>query len=353
MSAVRKPGVQPGAAGPDRGRWRGTRAALASTVVAVLVLGSAGCGGSPGGASAARDPVGPHPVVIAAQAKGILDKVSSAAAAATSAGSAGSAPGLGPRMVGPQREALVASLGLPARLRPDGPATDLAWQRLLVPARTGWPRWFVAVGSSTSRSTPVVWVLESSQARAPYGLWGELAMLPGAQLPEVARADRGAPELSGDATGLLMSPNDVVSGYADVLAAGNGSRYAGSFAPDVFRDQVLRKAAGDRVQLLRLRGGVTSQHVVQGTPLALRTADGGALVIAALTETYTVKVPADAGSVTVGDPAVSALAGRASFTRQVVQTSSELVAFSVPPASGGGQVRVVAAAKTHLSASGT
>jgi hypothetical protein len=289
-------------------------------------------------------------VVLGSQAKGILDKVSEGAASSVAA----SAPtGIGPRVVGPEREVLAASLKLPARLRPSGPATDLSWQRLLVPAQTGWPRWFAAVGSAPSRPTPVVWVLTSSSARAPYGLWGELVMLPGAELPEVARVDRGAPELSGNATGLLVTPNEAASRYADLLSVGPSSRYAKTFAPDVFREQVLRRTAGDRVQLLKLKGSVTSQQTVVGIPLALRTADGGALVIAALTETYTVRVPADAGSVKVGDALVAALAGKASFTQQVVQTSTELVAFAVPPASAEGQVRVVAAAKAHLSAIGS
>jgi hypothetical protein len=343
---------------------------LVATAAVMAVLATAGCAGSVTGVSAVPDPVGPHPVVLAPQAKGILDKVSAAAGSASSTGSTGPAGSAGStgsagsgstgsgsvagaRLIGPEQQWLAASAKLPAKLRPAGPATDLSWQRLLVPAQTGWPRWFAAVGSSPGRSTPVIWVLQSGGARVPYGLWGELAMLPGTQLPEVARVDRGAPELAGDATGLVMSPNEVALRYADVLANGTGSPSAKDFAPDVFRDQVLRRTAGDRVQLLRLKGTVTSREVVQGTPLALRTADGGALVIAALFETYTVKVPADAGSVTVGDPVVSALAGRASFTQQVAQTASQLVAFTVPPASAGGQVRVVAAAKTHLTATGS
>jgi hypothetical protein len=333
--------------GPRPGPVGLTRTGL--TLIA-LTLALVGCGDSGGGTSAVPDPVGPHPIVLGLQAKGILDKVTGAAAASVSSGTAA---GLGPRLVGPERRLLTASLRLPTNLRPEGPATDLTWRRLLVPAQSGWPRWFVAVGQSASRATPLIWVLWSQDARQPYGLWGELVMLPGAELPEVARADRGAPEVSDDATGLVASPKDVAVRYADVLSAGVGSRHRRAFAPDMFREQVLRKAAGDRAQLLKLRGTVTSQHIVRGTPMALRTVDGGALVIAELTETYTVKVPADAGSVRVGDPQVAALAGRTSFDQRVVQTSTELVAFAVPPTPAGGQVQVVAAAKAHLSATGS
>jgi hypothetical protein len=320
----------------------------AAAIAAVAVL--AGCGAGGAGVSAVPDPVGPHPVVLTTQARTVLTKV---AAGASSAVSAGTATGIGPRVIGPEKGMLAASLKLPVALRPQGPATEPSWQRLLVPAQTGWPRWFAGVGTSSSRTTPVIWVLASADARTPYGLWGELVMLPGAQLPEVAPVDRGAPELAPDATGLVAGPKDVAAWYADVLGAGTGSRYAKSFATDVFRDQVLKKVAADRVKLQTVQGTLTSQHVVQGSPLALRTADGGALVIVAFTETYTVKLPANAGTVNFGDPVVTALAGKSSFSSQVVQTSTELVAFTVPPASAGGQIEVVAAAKAHLSATGS
>lgn len=326
------------------------RSVVTRSVVVTVVLALAGCAAGQGGVSAVPDPVGPHPVVLAAQARGILDKVTAGTASSVTAGTAA---GIGPRVVGPQATMLATSLRLPAKVRPTGPATDLTWQRLLVPAQTGWPRWFAGVGTAPSRATPVIWVLTSSSARAPYGLWGELAMLPGAQLPDVAPVDRGAPELARDATGLVASPEDVAGWYADVLGAGSGSRHAGAFAPEVFRSQVLRKTAGDRAKLQQVRGTVTSRHTVVGAPLALRTTNGGALVIAALTETYTVRLPADAGSVGFDDPVVSALAGRSSFRSQVVQTSTELVAFAVPAASAGGRIEVVAAAKARLSAAGS
>ncbi|HET9653890.1 MAG TPA: hypothetical protein VFP72_00920 [Kineosporiaceae bacterium] len=318
---------------------------VALTLAAGLAL--AGCAGTGGGTSAVADPVGAHPVVAGGQAQGVLDRVQAAAGAAAKAPDPAS---LGPRVVGPEQTVLAAGLKLPAAQRPAGPAADVAWQRLLVPSRSGWPRWFVAAGTATGRTTPVLWVLSSQDARTPYGLWGELLMLPGAQLPEVAKAGVGAPELPPDATGLLVSPKDVAARYADLLANGNASPYAKTFAQDAFRDQVLRRLAGDRVQLQQLQGTATDEHAVQGQPLALRTADGGALVIVALTETYTAKVSSSAGSVKVNDPLVAALAGTGSFSNQLVQTSAELVAFTVPPASAGGLVQVIAAAKGHVSA---
>jgi hypothetical protein len=324
---------------------------LRSAAAGALAITLAGCGSSGGGASGVPDPVGPHPVVMAAQARGILDKVSTAAVAAVQPG--GTAAAIGARLVGPERGLLTTDLRLPANLRPAAPASGVSWQRLLVPARSGWPRWFAAVGTTPSRTTPVLWVLTSSDARSPYGLWAELVMLPAARLPEVAKADVGAPELAPDTSGLLLAPKDVATRYADLLANGTSSPYAKTFALDVFRDQVLRKVAGDRLAAQQVQGNVTDVHTVQGVPLALRTSDGGALVIVALTETYTLKLPGTGGSVKVGDPVVATLAGKASFSRQVVETSTELVAFAVPPASAGGQVQVIAAAKGHLSVTGS
>lgn len=336
-------------AGVDRRRRRRRRGSGLAIVLVGAVMVLSGCSGGSGGASAQPDPAGPHPVVLAAQGRMILDKVSRGVA---SSAEAESESGIGSRVVGPQREILTASLELPARVRPAGPVTDPSWQRLIVLAQRGWPRWYAAIGRAPSRQTPVIWVLISAKARTPYGLWGELEMLPGARFPEVAPVSRGASDLPPDTLGLVATPRDVAGWYADLLGTGSSSRYATAFAPDAFGEQVMRRVAGDRAKLLAVRGAVTSRQAVRGDPLALRTTDGGALVIVALTETSTIQLPAAGGEVRFEDPVVTSLAGRSVFTSRVVQTSIELVAFNVPPASAGEKIHVVAAAKSRLTVTG-
>jgi hypothetical protein len=250
------------------------------------------------------------------------------------------------------REATVAQLRLPARLRTGTPTGSLGWQRVIVPSQSGWPRWFLAVGTAPAHSTPVLSVLYSPSARAPYGLWAQLALLPGEQLPGVAPADRGAPVLRPDAGGLLLTPQDTAGGYADVLTRGAASPFATKYAPDTFRQQVTGQLGHDRALFLRL-GTVAARHTVQpARTLALGTADSGAIVISVLTQTYLVTVQPGAGTVKV-DPALAALAGRDRFARRVTRTSQEVVAFVVPAAGSTDKIHIVAAAKTDLAATGS
>ncbi|MEJ2577620.1 MAG: hypothetical protein P8Z68_00820 [Kineosporiaceae bacterium] len=319
---------------------------LAVLATAFVLL--SGCAGDPAGTSRPAD-TGTHPVVTGAQARIVLDEV----AAAVDEVAAGTVPPTdSPRVVGPVRAQFAAQLRVPARLRavPVGAQT---WQRVLVPSSSGWPRWFVAVGSTPKRSTPVVSVLRSTAAQDPYGLWAQLILLPGQALPEVAPAGEGAQELAGDATGLMLTPEEVATRYADLLTRGSHSASAALFAPDLLRTQVTAQVVADRKELDGL-ATVTVTHRASGGPvLALGTSDGGALVVAELTETYRLEKEAAADKLGIGDPALAALAGRSSFGTEVVRTSQELVAFVIPPDSvAHGQIRVVAAGKVDVAVRG-
>jgi hypothetical protein len=196
-------------------------------------------------------------------------------------------------------------------------------------------------------------VFRSLTARHPYGLWGELSLLPGASLPDLASPLSGTPLVAGaDGQGLVKAPAAVVADYARALTA--GSTATSGFVPDQFREQVAGQTAADR-RNLGGRGladvGNLHRPSADGV-LALRTDDGGALVVAALDQLYDVRVRAARGQVKLVDPALAALAGVSSIGRSLRRTSVETLAFRVPPA-GGGPVSVVAAAKADVSAVGS
>jgi hypothetical protein len=230
----------------------------------------------------------------------------------------------------------------------------LTLRRLLLPAAGDWPRWIIAAGTLPGQSTPVLRVLRSLGPRQPYGLWGDLALLPGASLPSVATPFTGTPLLAPDsAAGLVRSPSGVVQDYASALMSTTASGPGSRFAPDLFRQQVAGQLAADR--RLLANGGVarvdaTHRPSADGL-VALRTADGGALVVAALEQLYTVTVRPGSGQVTL-DADLAALAGRPRIGRTVQRTSVETVAFAVPP-TGGSRVTVLAAAKGDVSAVGS
>lgn len=291
-----------------------------------------------------------QPAVLQGQAQHVLDEVEAALARAVPARNPRL---LGTRVVGPAAREIGAQLTVAAARKQTPPApTPLALRRLVLPATSAWPRWFLAAGTREGEPTPVLRVFRSLSAREPYGLWGELALLPGASLPDLATPLAGTPLIApADGAGLVAAPATVAADYARALTA--GSTATSEFAPDQFREQVAGQTAADRRKL-----GVVGLAQVDNVHrpaadglVALRTQDGGALVVAALEQLYDVKVRSVKGAVGL-DPDLAALTGAGSISRSLRRTSVELVAFRVPPA-GGGVVTVVAAAKADTSAVGS
>lgn len=331
---------------PSRGRLPGGLAAL--TASALLL---SGCSGGSSPAPRPATVTSTYPVVVPGQAETILDSVDSALAQVMSTGTA---TALGPRQVGPLRAQLEVQLKLRAKQHNPPALVNVPFtrQRLLVPAQQGWPRWFLVVGSTTTLPTPVIRLLTSADARSPYGLAAQMVMLPGSTVPEIAPVSHGAPVLTPDAPGLLATPQQILADYADVLTKGTASASSGMFSNDLYRQQVAQKLAADQARFQKV-GTVTSIRAPQpGSVLAMRTADGGALVIGQAIQTYTVTMKPNSGSVQV-DPGLAALAGKAQFAHQVIRTSVEMFAFVVPAAGGSRQASLIAAMRADLSAGGT
>jgi hypothetical protein len=295
---------------------------------------------------------GPHAVVVPRQAERILDQVDAALARATGRRDAAA---LAPRVVGPAHEQLTADIAVQRALkRPGTAAAPVTSSRLLLPRAGSWPRWFVAAGTSPAEPTPVVRLLWSRSARAPYGLWGELALLPGASLPEVGQQS-GAEVLSPDAgSGLVMSPRAVLQRYATVLTGTATAQVRKQFAPDDFQSQLADRLVADRKSLgtKSVADVTTEQRQTRHGIHALRTSDGGALVFGALEQVYLVKVRPGKGSVLVRDRELAALFGNGRITRELRRTSSEVLAFHVPPAGSSRPVQLVAAGKADVRAAG-
>jgi hypothetical protein len=289
-----------------------------------------------------------YPVVAAGQARSVLDAVEAALAAGVRPTGTVDA-----RLVGPYRDLAVAGARIAAERKRKAAAPEhVERQLLIVPSSTAWPRFFVAVGHSSAASTPVLRVLTSDSARTPYGLWAEPALLPGVALPETTPATTGSPALAASATGLVLSPKEVLSAFAGYLNDGARTTTLHPFERSVYSDQLIQRLAADRKVAKKVGGTVTSTHTPAVTaPLALRTADGGALVIGELTQKYVLTVKKGKGSVRIDDKDLQALAGgKKSFSTSITRTAVEVLVFSVP-SQGNGSITVIAAQKGDVRAS--
>jgi hypothetical protein len=294
---------------------------------------------------------GSHTAVAPRQAVMILGAVDAALVRATSAGDVAAAGG---RVLGPAREELAATIAVRKALQqaptpPPAPPNP----RLLLTQAEEWPRWFVAAGSSPASATPVIRLLQSPDARSPYGLWAELRMLPGSTLPETAPVTVGSAPLAPGAAGLVRTPAEVMRRYTDLLNRGDASPYQGDFAPDAFRQELHQQLGADRATFRSAGAGeVTDLHRFAPVgPFALPTQDGGALVIGRLDQRYRVAVAPGRTSVRL-DPQLAALAARPIITTRLDRWSVEMVAFYVPKAGSSGKVTLIAASRTDVAASG-
>ncbi|MFI7589603.1 hypothetical protein ACIB24_21255 [Spongisporangium articulatum] len=250
------------------------------------------------------------------------------------------------RVIGPYRDIALADNRVAAKLKRKAPsAGTFTPVRLLVPLGAGWPRYFVAVGEVSGESTPSLRVLRSTSARDPYGLWAQASMLPGATLPQVASPSTGATALPADATsGLAMSPAKALSGYAAYLNSRGGTA---GFKRSSYSDQVIGGYVSTRKRLSKV-ATVTSRHrAMSGAPVAIRTTDGGAVVIGELEQTYTLKTKNNR-AVQLTDKQLQALAGgKKAFGKTFTRTSVEVIVLYVPRS---GDVTVVAAQKGDVKA---
>jgi hypothetical protein len=313
----------------------------------VAALGLAGC--AAGGDTVADPPAdtSAYPVVEVLQAGSVLQAVQSALDKGVSTKTPVDA-----RVVGPYRDLALAQAKEAVKRKTRVPKPDtMTGTRLIVPVAQAWPRFFVAVGNQSDAATPVIRVLQSASARSPYGVWAEADMLPGATLPETASATNGSPVVAPTESGLVEVPNVVASSYANYLNTGARATATRPFARSVFSDQVTSQLAKDKTALKAVATVSSTQSAVSGGPiLAVRTQDGGALVIAQLKQKYVVTVKKGKGKVKVSDKGLAALAGgKKEFAKSFTRTELEVVVFDVPQR-GQGKISVVAAQKGDISA---
>ncbi|WP_298459369.1 hypothetical protein [uncultured Cellulomonas sp.] len=266
---------------------------------------------------------------------------------------------LSARVSGPALTSRAAEYAVAAATAGAQPVTPLPVQpqTLVVPNATPWPRTQLVVTEQPEDLTsPRLLVLQQQSPREPYTLWGWARLLPGAEMPAIAAPTAGAEVLAPDAAGLVATPADVVAQYADVLLSGDGSAFAASFAnPDPYRERIAT-------------GRTTSEGIAQGTGtftetyaavpdqlVALRTADGGAIVVGGMTTTSTFTL-SDASL--TATPEIAAVSGGAIPAGAVLRNTlvlgyTDVVVFYVPPAGANAPIEVLGAEHTYTSASGS
>jgi hypothetical protein len=259
---------------------------------------------------------------------------------------------LAPRVTGSALELRQARYIIRRQLPDQAPPEVLSGERVLdiVPATEGWPRYYLSVTRADEAAVPQILVMTQAGPRDPYQLTTYATLLPGVTLPPTPPADEGSEALDpGERSGLVATPADVVARYADVLAEGEGSEFAEAFGEDAFSTQVQGEQAAESEAVSAFYGYSVTHVPRQDAVWALRTSDGGAIVVGVIdsTRTFAVTTP---GAMLPLPADLAVLAGKPVAGDSASVSSTEVVAVAVPPEDGEAPLQVIAAARGAVGA---
>ena len=277
----------------------------------------------------------PYPAVTELQFSRILTKVSETIQIADDELSVNT---LGNRVMEPTLEARRAAYIVKRVDSESGVLTPIPASpvRLVLPQQTtSWPRSvFGIIQDEQDTDSPSLGVvLRQESPRDDYRLSYAVVLAPQVQLPDLPSASVGAAKLSRDSKLTLVSPAETLEQYSDVLNRGSDSEFAGNFALATDR---LFGLLGPSAQAVRQESFGEAVEVTWNTQpidaeiVAFGTADGGALVLATLQETESVR-PLQSGATVNASVSVRALTSLSQSTRGFDVLSNVQILWYVPP----------------------
>jgi hypothetical protein len=277
----------------------------------------------------------PLPVVTEAQAKMIIDRVTSVV---TAADAASNSDLLATRFAGPAFDLRTVTYTIRAAY-PEYPAAAAIAPGpasvVLPQATKSWPKVLLAVVTNPDATiAPQSLTLVQETPRSNYKANYAIALEPDTTLPPVAAATVGTARLAPDSKLLQISPTALKEAYADILAVGSESPFFGLVDPtgDSLRTQVGADYKATAKAGLPSAGTVDFAKVPGiGDAIALATIDSGALVNFELRETVTGR-PVTAGGMIETTGAIKSLSGIASSGTGVEATYAYQLLFYIPPA---------------------
>ncbi|MEU4362593.1 hypothetical protein [Promicromonospora sp. NPDC023987] len=227
------------------------------------------------------------------------------------------------------------------------PLTDLSMemQQVILPSDQEWPRSSFAITvQPKDLTTPVLMAFNQATARDQYKLWGWVRLLPGVTMPQFAEADLGSPAVPEDDESLKVTPKDAIKQYASVLTVDKKSKYADNFADDDLR-QFFRDYGKLQVEAINKEECDGSFKVeyepTKDSVRAVRTADGGALVVASMVSQETITAKEEGCEIGPPTKTTKALWGDADVSNVVEVNYKDMVAMYVPPKDSKDEISLV------------
>jgi hypothetical protein len=221
--------------------------------------------------------------------------------------------------------------------------------RIVVTAGRAFPRTVVAVWKPEGGTTQQVAVLDSPDVRSPFQVSSRVDLLPGVGLPKTAPNTRGASILRSDVQGLAGTPTAAVADLAKLLETGKAQKTP--IATSTVVTDVRKKAAA-QAQSVKAVAVFQQRHVPEKDGMRVfRTADGGAIVVAAIDRFDRFTVRKGAGVINP-PPAYRALGGgMKKITRVATVQTVQMVVLHIP-AQGKGEVQLLGFTEDPVAVTG-
>jgi hypothetical protein len=295
----------------------------------------------------------PMPAITQAQAEAIVANVSSVAAQADAASDKNA---LASRFTGPALDLRTATYAIRAGY-PEYPAPQAVpsgpLQVVLPQSTDAWPRTALAiVQGSDATVPPVALMLVQNSPRENYKVYYQITLEPNTSLPPVAAASVGAPSVASDTKLLTMTPDQLKTAYADILAVGDQSQYINQVdaTGDTLRTQVgVDYKNAQKAALPSTASMDFGKIAAPGENLTLATNDSGALVAVNLRESQTVK-PTEDGATVSPQGAVLALSGVSTTSKGTEADYDYQLLFYIPPYGDAGKAKLLGFTQGLISA---
>ncbi|WP_407317082.1 hypothetical protein UQW22_11255 [Isoptericola halotolerans] len=253
------------------------------------------------------------------------------------------------RVAGPAFEVRKSQIQVAAARDDDSLITDIPTDlaAMIVPTTETWPRVSYTITQPTENlEVPRMVAYQQESARENYKLWSWVQLIPGTTMPNFADPEAiGSEAVAPDDDSLVMTPTEALTRYADLVQKGpDDSEHADAFAlPEDSQDLVKRVQADAR----NVRGAENFEeadgryrltYAPREEPLAVRTSDGGAVVMGVLDGNARLDVEED-GVIPAFTNTQTALLDGADETNELYMEYTDQVALYIPPAESEEQIR--------------
>lgn len=219
------------------------------------------------------------------------------------------------------------------------PPLDLTARSVTVTNSSTWPRAVVGISQGGDGSLPVVYALTQEDARSAYRLVNWTRMFGGTELTTLPE-NQGSPLVSGDTGGFVMTPDDAVRAYVDMLNAGEAGD--DNFTSDEFASTYLQEVS-DLDDSVSEAGSVTAEASAEdmAPPVGVVLQDDSALVASSFTYTHTYARTVADSTLKLGGLAAQLDEGDGSVTGTVTTEILVTVLLQIPPEESDAKASVV------------